>query len=406
MRLAVVGVSARPVCGVRDHALLLAQELARDGVPCSLHWLSRSDRTLTQARSQIGAWTSRLARELDEERPDAILWHYSVFAYSYRGLPLFVSPTVSVLRRSRIPVISFMHELAYPWGKAGLKGGAWALTQRLALIPVMRASSAAIVTADFRAQWLTSRLWLPRRPLAVAPVFSNLPAPTTTMPAPRSHPLAPAANTPASTTPSQEPAGGSAPIVGLFGYDFEPATISLVVETVRMLSDRGVSIELKLLGAPGPSSSAGRAWSQIAGTREIAHLVSFSGVLSAQDLANALASCGMLLYADPAGPTSRKGTLAAALASGRPVIALEGRRRWSQLTDAEAAQVAPRTTGALAEAIQGMLADREGREALGRRGRAFAEQTMSVVRTAAVVKNCLDSVARPASSRLSLDLVS
>jgi glycosyltransferase involved in cell wall biosynthesis len=403
MRIAVVGVSTRPVCGVRDHARLLAQELADDGVPCSLHWLSRSDGTpaqdRAQDRAQVRAWTSRLARELDDDRPDAILWHYSVFAYSYRGLPLFVLPTVSVLRRSRIPVISFMHELAYPWGKAGLKGRAWALTQRLALIPVMRVSSAAIVTADFRAQWLTSRLWLSRRPPAVAPVFSNLPAPATVppapaVPAPVTNPLTPTTALSVPAEQSRAPADASTPIVGLFGYDFEPAAISLVVEAVRMLRDRGVQLELKLLGAPGASSPAGWAWLAAAEVHGASYQLSFSGVLSAQDLSNALASCEVLLYADPSGPASRKTTLAASLACGRPVIALEGRRRWPPLIDAEAARMVARTPGALADALHEMLADERDREALGARGRAFAEQTMSVAHAAEVVRGCLDGVLR------------
>jgi glycosyltransferase involved in cell wall biosynthesis len=375
-RTAVVGVSTRPICGVRDHAFLLAEELGAENVPCSLHWLSSRAQSLASTRAQMRAWTRALAAELDSAQPDAILLHYSVFAYSYRGMPLFVYPTVATLRRTGIPMITIMHEIAYPWRKGGLKGNVWAATHRAALVEVVRASAAVIVTADFRGEWLSSRPWLPTRPVALAPVFSNLPPPAG---APRR--------------------AGAMPVVGLFGYSFEPTTVALVLDAVRRLRDRGVQLRLALLGAPGESSPAGELWKRSAATREVAQALCFSGTLAAQELSDALAASDIVLYADPAGLASRKGTLAGALACGRPVIALEGRRRWSELVDAEAAHVVARNAAALADALQALLADERAREALGARGRAFAEQAMGVARTAAVVRGFLEEIAAQGPSR-------
>lgn len=369
MRLAVVGVSAQPTCGVRDHAMLLADALGGENIDCSVHWLSRGDRSLTQARSQTRAWSRRLTGELEQDPPDAILLHYSVFAYSYRGLPSLVYPTLSALGRSGAPVIAFMHELAYPWRKGGVKGSVWALAQRSALFPLIRASFAVIVTADFRAEWVSSRPWLPARRLAIAPVFTNLPAP--------------------SRTPVFD---CGTPVMGLFGYTFEQSTISLVLDAVNLLRDRDLRVDLALLGAPGPSSAAGRAWSTSAAGHKVSDQLSLSGVLDAQELSDTLASCELLLYADPTGPASRKGTLAASLSSGRPVIALEGRRRWTALTDAKAARVIARAPDALADAIQALLTEKGDREALGMRGRAFAEQTMGLEHTTTVVKSYLNEI--------------
>ncbi len=169
LRLAVAGMSVRATCGVRDHAGLLADALARENVEPSLHWLQRSETALPAERSEIRAWTRQLALELDERRPDAVLLHYSVFSYSHRGIPLFVHPTLAMLHSSRIPLVAMMHELAYPWTHGGWRGKAWALSQRAVLIDVMRACSAAIVTADVRAQWLASAPWLPKRRVLVAP---------------------------------------------------------------------------------------------------------------------------------------------------------------------------------------------------------------------------------------------
>src|ERR1700730_12556010 len=100
--------------GVRDHATLLAEALERENVACSMHWLARTEGSMLASRAQIRAWTRALVDELAESRPRVILLHYSVFAYAHRGLPLFVHPTVSAVRRLKIPVLTMLHELVNP----------------------------------------------------------------------------------------------------------------------------------------------------------------------------------------------------------------------------------------------------------------------------------------------------
>ncbi len=376
LRIAVVGVSTSPTCGVRDHAVLLAEALGRQGVSCSLHWLWRSEVSLRAARSEVLAWTRRLSAELDGNPPDAVLLHYSVFAYSDRGLPLFVRPVLSALHRSRIPLVTLLHEFAYPWGRRGWRGKAWALTQRALLIDVVRASTAVVVTTDFRAEWIASRHWLPKRPVVVAPVFSTLPAPS------------------AGRAPERR-----SPVVGLFGYSAEGAAVAITLDAVRLLEDRGAPVQLILLGAPGRSSSAGEAWLEAARSRRLTDALSFSGVLAAQELSDALAACEVLLFAETAGPTSRKTTLAASLASARPVVAIDGPHAWSELVHSGAARVVAPTPHAMAHAIAALLADEDLRAALGRRGRAFAEREMGVARSAGVVSALLgDILTQPGAS--------
>jgi glycosyltransferase involved in cell wall biosynthesis len=363
LRVVVVGMSVGPTCGARDHALLLARGLNREQVSCSLHWLERREQSVRGGGAEIRAWGQALGRELARERPDAILLHYSVFAYSHRGLPLFVAPVLGALRRSGIPVVTVLHEYAYPWRHCGLRGKVWAITQRALLIDVMRSSTAVLLTTDFRARWLASRPWLPRRPAAVAPVFSNLPPPAGGPPAQRAQ-----------------------PVLGLFGYSYQGAALSLVLDAIALLDKRGVAPRLALLGAPGRTSPVAGTWLREARARGIEHALAFSDTLPAQALSNALAACDLLLFADAAGPSSRKGTLAASLASGRPVLAIDGPRRWLELVWAEAASVIEPTAPALADAIQELLGDDAAREALGARGRAFAEERMGVTRTVGAVR--------------------
>jgi glycosyltransferase involved in cell wall biosynthesis len=366
LRLAVVGMSHRQVCGVRDHAQLLAGELECDGARCSLHWLSREQRSLRGSRAEVRRWTRSLRGELAAERPDAILLHYSVFAYSFKGLPLFVGPTLRALRGAGVPVVGFLHELAYPSRRGGWRGAIWASSQRALLLAVMRACSGAIVTEDNRAEWVRTRPWLPRRTVLVAPVFSNLPQPS----------------------PSASRARDGA-AVGVFGYASQGVAVALVLDTVAELRARGVEVQLRMLGAPGAASAAGERWSAAAAQRGLGDAVAFSGSLPAQELADALAACELLLFSEAAGPTSRKGTLAGALASGTPIVAIDGRLTWMELARADALRLAPPDAGALADVAGELLGNPAERDLLGARGRAFAAREMSVKRSAQAVLELL-----------------
>ncbi len=366
-RIAVVGMSEGSTCGARDHAGLLAEALESRGIPCTMHWLWRSESSLSASRAEIGGWTSRLTRELESERPDAVLLHYSVFSYSHRGIPLFVHPVVAALRATGVAVVSVMHEYVYPWRAGDPRGNVWALTQRAALIEVVRLSRGLVVTTTQRAAWFHSRRWLARRPTVLAPVFSNLP------------------------TPSGRPAERHERLIGLFGYSYQGAAVAEVLDALRTLADRGLELELRLLGGPGHDSPVAHDWLQAASVRGLREQLSFSGILPAGELADALAACEVLLFADTPGPSSRKGTLAGSLASGRPVLALDGPQRWQQMIDERAAEVVEPSSAALADALQALLTDAPRREALGERGRAFAER-MGAPHSAEVVSALLEEI--------------
>jgi glycosyltransferase involved in cell wall biosynthesis len=368
LRVATVGVSTDSPCGVYDHAVLLAGALERENVSSSLSWLWRTDGTLDDSRTQVARWLAQEQPKLAEGQLDAILLHYSVFAYSHRGVPLFVHPVVSALSRLGVPMVSVLHEYAYPWRRGGARGTLWAATQRAILLEVMRASSATVVTADFRAAWLKRQPLLPKREAVLAPVFSNLPPPA----------------------PDRQVQ--PRPSVGLFGYSYEGTAQTVVLDALAALHEQGTPAELCLLGAPGSDSETGRQWFQAAQARGLADALRFSGIVDAQELSDALAGCDILLFADAPGPTSRKTTLAASLASGRPVVALDGRHTWNELTDSSAALVVAPSAPALADAVFGLLHDDDRRERLGARGRLFAREAMSVERAASAVARLLQRV--------------
>lgn len=365
-RVAIVGVSESGTCGVRDHGELLAAGLAAEGLEPGWHWLTRQAASLPAVRAEFAQWTQRLRSELGEERPDAVVLQYSVFSYSYRGFPLFVPAVLEAAASSGAPVVGLLHEFIYPRGRS-LKGEAWALSQAIALRAVVARCSALVVTAPSRAEWLATRRWLPRRELVLAPVYSNLPPPR----------------------PAAAQAGASERI-GLFGYAYEGAAMALVLDTLALLRAQRPEARLMLLGAPGAASPAAEVWRAAAEERGVAEALSFSGVLPAQELSDALAGCDVLLHPEPSGPTSRKGTLAGSLASGTAVLALDGPRSWSDLLEARAVAVADPNPAALAAALDQLLADDAAREQLGTRGRSFHDSAMSVQRTARSVAATID----------------
>lgn len=363
--VAVVGVSLASSCGVRDHATLLARGLDESGVACELHWLTRSQRSLRGSREEIGAWAAGVGRELAAAGPPAVLLHYSVFTVSHKGVPLFLRPVLAAARAARAPVAGVLHEFAYPWGYGGWRGGVWAVSQRAALVELVRSCDALMVTAEQRARWLRSRRWLPARPVVSAPVFSNLPAP------------APAAR---DSRPAQ---------LGLFGFSYQGAAVELVLDALAEVRAARAGTRLLLLGAPGPDSPAGREWAHAASARGLAEAVDFSGRLPAQELSDTLARCEVLLFPDAAGPSSRKGTLAAALASGSPVLALDGPAAWPALVRAGAVALSPPTAAALARELLRLLGDEAARRRLGAAGSEFCGREMSLARSVAAARDLL-----------------
>ncbi len=174
LRLAVLGISEPGPCGMRDHGRILTAELEREGISCEVHWLERTDTTLTGALREAREWAGALPPRI--AGADAVLLHYSWAAAAYRGLPLLEPLLARLLRRTALPVVAIMHELVFPFGRNGARGTAWALGSRAALAEIAAASDAFLVTTEDRRDWLAGRRWLARRPVAFAPVFSNLPA--------------------------------------------------------------------------------------------------------------------------------------------------------------------------------------------------------------------------------------
>jgi glycosyltransferase involved in cell wall biosynthesis len=368
LRVLVVGVSTDSICGVRDHAQILSSALSDEGAEVTTIWACTDD----------GLGMIDLVRGLSRRRQegafDFVLLHYSVFAFSWRGVPVAVPILMLVLRRLGAPVVVFAHEFAYPWGRRGVRGAVHAVTQRAALVPLTATSDAVIVTTEERVQWLRHRWWLPKRPVVLVPVFSNIPRD-------------------ASAERFQESPGR----IGVFSFGAEGLAAETVTAAVAQVATRVPTAHLVLIGAPGPHSSAGRRWGDRAAA--VGCKITFTGVDEPAEVSRQLAACQVVVFPDPRGPSSRKTSLAAALANGRPVVALEGPESWTELVQAGALVLAEPASGPLAKRLAELLEDDLAREHLGHQALEFAEAHLSPTRAADTVLAQFDAVARVRARR-------
>lgn len=347
MKLAILGISQGDICGVRDYATILASQMRVLGYEAQLLWSNNTPDSSPLGQVRLGELVARASDA------DVIVFNYSVFASAWHGVPISVPLLAWRLWKAPSAVVLVAHEMVYPWRRRGWRGFIHAMTQRAVLLPLVAASTAVVVTTEERRNWLRSRQWLPFRPVIWAPVFSNVPA--------RSQ----ASNT----------SGSTALRVGVFGYGHESQHRDVVVRAVSGAASRLEGVELVLIGGPGPLSTQGLAWQESA--RATGHPHRFTGTLSLDELSRELSELGVFVFFDDAGPTSRKTTLAAALAHGVPTIALDGPYRWAELVNSGAVELTAPDAQALERTLLTILTDSPSRERLGRTGRIFYERSMS-----------------------------
>lgn len=369
LRVLVAGVSSSEVCGVRDYARSLSNELARDGITPLDVWGDLSPRP---TRREANGWLQRVEARARCGSPNVLLLHYSVFTLSWRGVPVHVGRVARRLRSLGIPVVILLHEMAYPWGRRGWRGAVCAITQRVALVAVIHCATGLVVTTVPRREWLRERRWLPKRPITVAPVFSNIPF-------------------------AGDSVACSDDLVGeyglndiaLFGFGAESAMMDVVTEAIAQISS--LMGRLVLVGAPGADSAMGVRWSRRAAASGCP--IRFTGVVSPESLSREMRAAALVVFADGAGPTSRRTTLAAALAQGKAVVALDGPETWDELRVSQAVSLVAPDPTVLAAEISRLLGDEHASLALGQRARDFYDHRMAVQHAANVVADALKSAA-------------
>jgi glycosyltransferase involved in cell wall biosynthesis len=352
--------------GMRDYGRDAAAELRSRGIDANEWWLENDGVTLLPGVAV--SW--QLLRWAAAASPDSVVvWNYSPFAYAYRGL------LVGALLRARgVRVITVLHEIAYPWGRRGLVGRIIAIAQHAALVPVLGASTAFVVTTEERGRFLRRFSRLSRRaPIEVVPVFSTV-----------GHGLPPEAERDCVRR------------IGVIGYGGDGAQPQLFFDALAHLPPPE-GIRIVMLGAPGPKSPQARAWVGAAAQAGMEHAVEFTGVLESSDLAARIGACDLVALVDAEGPTSRRTMLAAALAHGRPVVATDGPNRWDAPVHEGAIVVVPPEAHAFGATIRRLSEDPEARARMGALAFKFYEREMSLHNTCDVLGKLISGTV-PASA--------
>lgn len=355
-RVYVAGIVPPGASGVADYGRLVADALGERGFCVDEQWVFASGRHWpTALRASI-----RLLRDaLRVSADDAILWHYSSFAYGYRGIPL---PGVLFGLLARIRgrwVVTILHEPAYPRGRRGFRGAVHWATQWCALRPVLLGSSVVVVTTDRRADDVR-RLRRPfRRVVHSLPVFSTLGVPVV----------------PSFASPQKDMF-----TVGVLKYTGDGARPDVLIGAIAQLQPN-TQLQLVLIGAPGANAPESRSWVEEAQRHGVQSRLKFSGVVRRSDLSRQLLACDLVVIPNDEGPSGRRTTLAAALAHGLPTLALDGPDRWSALTEDDALVVVPATATAVADALEDLLRSPDRRATLSARGRDFYDRKMTLDRT-------------------------
>lgn len=233
---------------------------------------------------------------------------------------------------------------------------AQAATQRASLLGLVAACSAIVVATSERVDWFRTRWWLPSRRVTFVPVFAN---------------IVPTGRTGERTVPGR---------VGLFSFATDGLAMEVAVDALAEVSRQVEKAHLALIGSPGPNSSAGKRWRERA--QDVGCPLVFTGVAEADEISRHLSACELIIFPDQGGASSRKTSLAASLAHGQAVVALDGPSTWRDFVDAEALLVVQPTREALAEAVCRLLEDQDARAAVGAQARSFYQERLSIGRAA------------------------
>lgn len=355
----VTGVVPSGPGGMRDYGDLLGRELTERGACVSVAWIENGGGPLAGLRAGLRLLAT--ARQI--EPGTVVIWNYAPVSLGVLGLP---GPGVLlglVLRVRGIRTLAVLHELAQPLRLPGCKAKVVGAGQLVALSAVLAGVPDVVATTQNRARWL--RLF--ERTLGFRvhflPIFSNFDPPR--------------ARSADNGARGRSPAEG--PLAVVLDYAADYARPDVVIDAARALACRA-GIDLVLLGAPGAESRAGARWRALAEAAGVSERLRFTGVVDPEEFVRWLSCTDVVILPNAQGPSSRKGTLAAALAHGSVIVSVDGLLRWQLLVDADALVMVPPHGASMASAIERLWESTELRKGYRRRAADFYDEHLSLRR--------------------------
>lgn len=371
--------------GVADYTSLLASGLAAAGVDIHV-WASAGPEDGTTVdgitvHRDGGRWSPPDLRRLDAaldafDAPRKILVQYAPNAWGYKGMNLGFCRWLAGRKARGDEVRVMFHEVRYslePWDKPAR----WLLVavQYLMARTLVGACKGVYISIPFWEKVLRRVEPSGRRPIAWLPVPSNIGV--------IDDPAAVAEVRRRYAPQGQEIVGS----FGTFGGTIGP----MLEQTLpRILAQRDGRVVL-LLGR----GSERFATSFVAAHPELAGRVVASGGLSPSSTSAHLQACDIMIQPYPDGLTSRRGSLMAALAHGRPIVSNEGRYSETIWVDERCVALAPGPDPEiLAGLVVSLLDQPELRAEIGEAALATYRRYFAIERTVeAVLRDAAPSTA-------------
>lgn len=366
-----------PDCGgVADYAAQVARGLAAAGedvtVVCPPSRFGRSDGTvrIVTLPDQFGAASrSELDRLLDATPSTRILVQYIPNAFGLRGANLaWCHALKRRADRDGTDVRVMFHEPYFYFG--------WSRPQRNALALVQRAMAAILLRTASRIYLSTDAWRAYLRPYASAstPPFVTLPIPSAI---PRCDRLDDA------RTLRHRIDGGRGTVIGHFGT-YGAHVAPMIRRALTSLLEEDVTLRALCMGA-----GSERFVRELERRhRSIAGRIFATSRLSPADVALHLAACDLLLQPYPDGVTTRRTSVMAGLANGRPILTTSGALTEAIWAGTSAVALAPADrANAFTLAARELLADPDRRATIAARGDAVYRLHFALEHTIASLRD-------------------
>jgi glycosyltransferase involved in cell wall biosynthesis len=353
--------------GVSDYTGQVASALRRagDAVRVWTPGTAREERERADGVGVVrsaGAFRAGALRRLEaivlaDPAPRRLLVQYVPHSFGWRAMNLPFARWVGSFRAA--PVDVMFHEVATPWSPRPPRALRAAVTRLMARAAARRASRVFVSTES----WVPLLRRLGVETTDVLAIPSNLP------------PL---------------PVGASAwdaaaPVrVGHFGT-FGAAIAPLLAPAISELLDRLPGARAVFVGRGSAEFAARLA----AGRSDLATRLEASGEVPGAEAAALLGSCHLLVQPYPDGATTRRSSLAAGLALGRPVVTNRGSLT-EPVWDRMGGVVLAPDAASVAEHAARLAADAERRQTLGAAARATHAATFSVEHTVRRLRQAAD----------------
>lgn len=386
MRIAMLSRDLPPVAsGMGDYASILAGHLRAKGATVDIYCDASVPTSAAGAAGATGAtgaagshpsitrWDSpgvdAIVNELRRARPDVIVWQYNPFQIGSHGVFVGCRSLAKKLRRVA-PVVLIAHELWYPWGRNGVRGFVWAASQRLQFVLMQKHFRAIIVTTQRRRRIVATYFPRLRPRLAYVPIGSNVRR----------------GDAEYDEVRARIGLSSSDFVVGHFGSTGDGRNVESLIAACTSLRAEGLPISLLFVGRTGAQTPS-ESW------------IYASGEVAEDAVSPYLRACDAYAFVEPVGPTSRKGSLLAALDHELPVVAFDGAHTERLFRESGAVLLVQPNSRSLAAGLKRILQEPETRRQLREGARSLVDTTYDWKKITAEIFTILQASTRQSKSK-------